>query len=105
MRTPMAVRRPRKSLVVVAGTTTGEHVAHAVGESLREVGIQTCFLGNEDDPRRIAAAIVDERADAVELCLGGACGVLLLRGLFRELAALGRSEVSIVVHRVDRDIA
>jgi methylmalonyl-CoA mutase cobalamin-binding subunit len=65
------------------------------------MGVEARYLGREDSGRRVAAAVVDEQADAVELCLerdGG--GVLLLRELLRELVKLGRHDVSIVVHKV-----
>jgi len=73
----------------------------ALVESLDRIGVQARYLGREDSARRVAAAVVDEQADAVELCLereGG--GVLLLRELLRELVQLGRDDVSIVVHRI-----
>jgi methylmalonyl-CoA mutase cobalamin-binding domain/chain len=99
----MAVRRPRRAIVVLAACRqTSDRLAHALSASLEEIGVETIYLGRERSAGTIAAAAADERADAVELCLarkGG--GVLLLRELLRELAEIGRRDVSIVVHRVD----
>lgn len=59
------------------------------------------YLGREQSPPRIAAVVVEQRADAVELCLAGTGGVLLLRELLHELIQVGRRDVSIVVHRAE----
>lgn len=97
---PLAPRRPRRCVVALAGNPrTGDRAARALAESLRGLGIETKYLGKEDSAHRIALAVADERADAVELCLGGG-GVMLLRELLRELARIGRRDVSIVVHRI-----
>jgi methylmalonyl-CoA mutase cobalamin-binding subunit len=88
---------------VLAGSSrTGERAVRGLAASLGKLGVETMYLGREEDVRRIAAVVVEERADAVELCLarsGG--GVLVLRELLRELTELGRRDVSIVVHRVE----
>jgi methylmalonyl-CoA mutase cobalamin-binding subunit len=96
----MRLRRPRRSLVVLAGAApTSDDQGRALVEALGGLGIETTYLGWEDSAQRIAAAAVEQRADAVELCLAGARGVLLLRELLRELIRVGRRDVSIVVHR------
>jgi methylmalonyl-CoA mutase cobalamin-binding domain/chain len=100
MSAPMAIRRPRKSVVVLAGSPNApEQAAHVLTDLLRTMGIDTCYLGRESSPRRIAAAVVEEQADAVELCLAGGAGVRLLRELLHELTSRDRRDVSIVVHR------
>jgi methylmalonyl-CoA mutase cobalamin-binding subunit len=100
MSTTMAVRRPRRSLVVLVGGGQ-PHCARGLVTSLAEAGVEACYLGREDDAGRIAAAVVDGGADAVELCLShGGGGVAVLRKLLRELVELGRRDVSIVVHRL-----
>jgi methylmalonyl-CoA mutase cobalamin-binding domain/chain len=98
----MAVRRPRRSVVVVAGGLgTSDRAARALAESLDEIGIATTYLGREERAGYIAAFATEEKADAIELCLeAGGRGVLLLRELLRELIRVGRSDVSIVVHRL-----
>jgi len=94
-------RRLRRAVVVMAARPrTGERAAHALVQSLTELGVQTVYLGVESDPCRIAQVVESERADTIELCLDGRGGVLLLRTLLRELDRLGRREVSIVVHRM-----
>jgi methylmalonyl-CoA mutase cobalamin-binding subunit len=86
--------------VVLSGSPrTGDRTAEALMRSLGELGVETVYLGVEDNPGRIAAVVAAERADAVELCLNGS-GVLLLRQLLGELAEVGRRDVSIVVHKV-----
>ena len=91
----------RRSLVVLTGDTeTGEPPARALAASLRQVGIEALYLGRQDDPRRIAASVVDEQADAIEICLGPRGGVSLLRQLLHELTDAGRRDVTIVVHRM-----
>ena len=99
----MALRRPRRSVVVVADSReSGDRAARALAESLADLGVEAIFLGREESARRIAAVAAAQRADAVELCVGAAGGkVLLLRELLRELIRIGRRDVSIVVHRVD----
>jgi hypothetical protein len=97
----MGVRCPRRSVVVFAGAASAsDQPARALERSLIELGVQTRYLGRENDASRIANAVVNEGADAVELCLAsGTSGVLLLRGLLRKLIEFGRRDVSIVVHR------
>jgi methylmalonyl-CoA mutase cobalamin-binding subunit len=101
--TSMAQRRPRKSVVVLAGSArTGERAVLALADSLARLGVETTYLGREESVERIAAFAVDEDADAVELCLPwGGVGVLTVCGLLRELMEIGRRDVSIVVHRVE----
>jgi methylmalonyl-CoA mutase cobalamin-binding subunit len=69
--------------------------------SLRSLGVQVTYLGREGSAERIARVVTEERADALELCLAPSGGVQLLRELLRELAELGRRDVSIVVHKHD----
>jgi methylmalonyl-CoA mutase cobalamin-binding domain/chain len=96
----MSVQRPRRAVVVLAGSgRVNDGHARGLAERLGELGVQTRYLGREQSAHRIAAVVVEERADAVELCLAGAGGVLLLRELLRELIQVGRRDVSIVVHR------
>jgi methylmalonyl-CoA mutase cobalamin-binding subunit len=88
--------------VLAASVEGGEGRARAVAESLGELGVEAMYLGREESVRRIAAFVAQQQADAVELCLarsGG--GVLLLRGLLRELTEMGRRDVSIVVHGIE----
>ena len=75
--------------------------AEALTQWLGELGIEATYIGREDDPARIAAAVVSVQADAVELCLTGHCGMAMLRDLVRELIKIGRRDVRIVVHRGD----
>ena len=99
----MAVRRPHRSLIVLATRPgTGERSARELAGSLAELGVEVIYLGRETSARRVAAAAVERRADAVELCLArDGRGVLLVRAVLRELIAIGRHDVSIVVHRVE----
>jgi methylmalonyl-CoA mutase cobalamin-binding subunit len=86
--------------VVLAGSEqTSDRPARGLVERLGELGVETMYLGREQSAHRIAAVVVEERADAVELCLEGLGGVSLLRELLRELIRVGRRDVSIVVHR------
>jgi methylmalonyl-CoA mutase cobalamin-binding subunit len=97
----MAVRRPRKSVVAIAGAArTSDSQAIELLRSLEEIGIQTTYQGHVDDPKRIAAAVRDEGADAVELYLGSGGAVLVLRELLHQLRVVGRGDASIVVHRI-----
>jgi methylmalonyl-CoA mutase cobalamin-binding subunit len=101
VRTPMAVRRPRKSLIVVASNLrASESHARTLARSLRQLGVETSYLGGVTDAGRIAATVRDVGADAVEVCLEAPGGARLLRDLLRELTEIGRRDVSIVVHRV-----
>jgi methylmalonyl-CoA mutase cobalamin-binding domain/chain len=98
----ISVRRPRRAVVVLAGGGgMSDGPARGLLASLGELGVETVYLGREANARRIAAVVVEERADVVELCLAGAGGVLLLRELLRELNQIGRRDVSIVVQRVE----
>jgi methylmalonyl-CoA mutase cobalamin-binding domain/chain len=99
---PMALRRPRRALVVAVGDgPTSERSAKGIAESLDQLGVEAIYLGTEQDAPRIAAIAAAERADAVEVCLTGTGGVIFLRQLLRELIEIGRRDVSIVVHRAD----
>lgn len=69
-------------------------------DALRELGVDATYLGQEDNPRRIAAAVIAQSADAVEMCVGGCGGVTLLRAVLRELNEIGRQRVSVVPHRI-----
>jgi methylmalonyl-CoA mutase cobalamin-binding subunit len=100
MTQPMAVRRPRRALVVAVGEgPASERSAARLTESLEALGVETIYLGSEQRASLIAAIAADERADAVEVCLSGSAGVIFLRQLLRELIEIGRRDVSIVVHR------
>jgi methylmalonyl-CoA mutase cobalamin-binding subunit len=93
-----AGRRPRRSVLVLAGNGhVGDDAVTAVARSLRATGTELFYLGREDCSARIAAAVADMGADAVEVCIAGNGGVLLIRQLLREL---DRNRVSIVVHRL-----
>jgi methylmalonyl-CoA mutase cobalamin-binding subunit len=102
MTTSMAVRMPRRAVVAAAGLR-GAHdeAASALAETLTALDIDTICLGPVDSAMRIASAVSETHADAVELCLcEGAAGVIIVRDLLRELIRRDRREVSIVVHRV-----
>lgn len=91
----------RRSVVVVVGNGGGSDLgAQALVKTLGEAGIEVLYLGREGSASRIAALATEARADAVEVCLAGEGGVLVLRDLLRELVRLDRREVTIVVHRV-----
>jgi methylmalonyl-CoA mutase cobalamin-binding subunit len=91
--------RARRSLVVLVGNAPlGERHAQALAASLEAGGVETIQLGREHDARRLAALAVEHEADAIEVCVAGARGVPLLHQLLRELIALGRRDVRIVVH-------
>jgi methylmalonyl-CoA mutase cobalamin-binding subunit len=102
MSASMATRRPQRSLVVLASAgPEWEAPARALTQSLEQLGVQATYLGAGEDAQAIAAAVVHHRADGVELCLTGGRGVLMLLELLRALVDVGRSDVSIVVHRLD----
>ena len=93
--------RPAKSVVVSVGEgRTDDRATRALVESLNEAGVETLYLGREQDAHRIAASLVESHSDAVEVCLTGGSSMAVLRELLRELIRLGRGEASIVVHRV-----
>jgi methylmalonyl-CoA mutase cobalamin-binding domain/chain len=96
-----AARRRRTSVVVLAGDErVSDRGARALARSLGAAGIEILYLGREASACRIAASVADARADAVQVCLAGAGGMVLLRDLLRELKRRERPDVSIVVHRV-----
>jgi methylmalonyl-CoA mutase cobalamin-binding domain/chain len=93
---------PRRSLVVVAGTgDADDRAVEGLISTLGGLSVETIYLGREQRPSRIATVVAEQQADAIELCLAGAGGVLLLRDLLRELIQIGRRDVSIVVHRME----
>jgi methylmalonyl-CoA mutase cobalamin-binding subunit len=95
----VAPPRARRSLIVLIGDAAlGERHARALAGSLEASGVETIQLGREEDASRIAALAAEWEADAVELCVAGGRGVPLLHQLLRELIALGRRDVRIVVH-------
>lgn len=97
----MAVRRPRRSVVVLAGEgSASESDGRALVNSIAAFGVQTHYLGNESNASRIVAAVTRHQADAIDLCVAQPGCVLLLRQLLRELMDAGRRDVSIVVHRI-----
>jgi methylmalonyl-CoA mutase cobalamin-binding domain/chain len=94
--------RRRRSLVVLAGQGgVSDRGARALAASLAGAGIESIYLGREGSPARIARAAVAEAADAVELCIAGGGGVLIIRELLRELDRIGRRDVTLVLHRVE----
>jgi methylmalonyl-CoA mutase cobalamin-binding subunit len=94
--------RPRRALVVLAGTArVCDSDVQTLISSLRELGIDATCLQDWHSVSRIAAAVADAQADTLELCVKGNSGVLLIRELLRELIAIGRRDVSVIVHRVD----
>jgi methylmalonyl-CoA mutase cobalamin-binding domain/chain len=96
-----AIRRERRSVVVMAGDgRTSDRGARALAQSLADAGTPILYLGRARSAQQIAHAAAEAEADAVELCLPGAGGVMLIRELLRELNGLGRRHVSLVVHRV-----
>jgi methylmalonyl-CoA mutase cobalamin-binding subunit len=102
----MSVRCPRRAIVALVGNgQVDERCARALLESLGKLGVETVYLGRGDSAEQIAAAVAQQRADAVELCLTGPGGVLLLRELLRQLIKIGRRDVSIVVHRNAQPVA
>jgi methylmalonyl-CoA mutase cobalamin-binding subunit len=97
----MRVRRPRKSIVALAGDVrAGETHAKALESLLAELGAETTYLGHVQDACHIVNSVREQDADAVEICMGPAGGIVLLRDLLRRLTEAGRRDVSIVVHRV-----
>jgi methylmalonyl-CoA mutase cobalamin-binding subunit len=96
-----SLARQRRSLIVLVGDDrVADSSARALAQSLHDAGIATEYLGRESSARRVSAAAVVGRADAIEVCLPGAGGVRFLRELLSELNAAGRRQVSIVVHRI-----
>jgi methylmalonyl-CoA mutase cobalamin-binding subunit len=96
---PVAAPHARRSLIVLVGDAArGERHAQALAGSLEATGVETIQLGREEDASRIAALAAEHEADAIELCVAGGRGVPLLHRLLRELIALGRRDVRIVVH-------
>jgi CTP:molybdopterin cytidylyltransferase MocA len=93
--------RARKAVVVLVGDqpTVGQSIFRLL-DALDELGVATTYLGREHDGARIAATAAGLGADTVEVCIAGCGGVRVLRELLRELIALDRGNVSIVVHRV-----
>jgi methylmalonyl-CoA mutase cobalamin-binding subunit len=92
-------RRPRRALVVLAGHPPDEREARRLIGALGALGIEVTYLGADVDACDIALAAAEQGADAIEVCMTGSGGVILLRDLLRELIAIGRRDVSIVVHR------
>jgi len=99
---PMAIRRPKRSVVVRAGDARDDDLfARQLLALLAELGVETTYAGRNESAGSIASVAVEAHADTIELCLGRGMGVKLLRDLLRELVELGRRDVSIVVHRMD----
>jgi hypothetical protein len=98
----MAIRPPRKAVVVlVGGAGPADNGVLSLLETLAALDVETLNLGREDSAKRIAAAVSKVQADAVEVCVGAEARTAgLLLELLRELIAVGRRDVSIVVHRL-----
>jgi methylmalonyl-CoA mutase cobalamin-binding subunit len=98
---PPPVRR-RKAVVAVAARN-GDHAlaVETITQALGAVGVEAMTLGRVDNAARIAAAVSEAQAEAIQLCIAdGATGVPLLRELLRELIRRDLRSVSIVVHRI-----
>jgi methylmalonyl-CoA mutase cobalamin-binding subunit len=94
--------RERRSVVAVMGSArASDSVAQAPAESLPSYGVEAVYLGRLESPRHLATATVKERATTIELCLARSGRVSWLRELLRELARVGRRDVSVVVHRTE----
>lgn len=88
--------------MLVGDAGAGEDPGRVLARALRELGVETTYIGKENDARRVVSAAVDHRADAIELCVIEGGGVPLLRQLVRELTSVGRRDLSIVVHKAGR---
>jgi methylmalonyl-CoA mutase cobalamin-binding domain/chain len=97
---PPTLRRRKAIVVFVGDDRVGDRGARALEGSLREVGIDSLYLGHQTDAAQIAACAHAAGADTLEICVAGGPAVRLLRELLQELRRLGRPDLSIVVHRV-----
>jgi hypothetical protein len=67
---PMGLRCPRKSVIVFAGgATASDQPARVLEQTRAESGMDTTYVGTQEDESRSVELVADEGADAVELCL------------------------------------
>ena len=74
--------------------------ARALAGSLRRAGLDAVYVGHETSARRIAASATGAGADAIELCVASPAAMRVVRELLRELKALDRGDLNLVVHKV-----
>jgi methylmalonyl-CoA mutase cobalamin-binding subunit len=88
-------------VVFAAEPGTNERAAESLAHALRARGVRVVYLGSDLSAERVAAAVEDASADAIDVCLSGRGAIAFLRELLRELGRLECRGVRIVLHRVD----
>lgn len=88
---------PRGILIAKPGLDGHDRGAKLVARALRDAGFEVIYTGIRQKPRQIAAAAVQEDVDLVGLSILSGAHIGLTGKVAAELAALGASDVPIVV--------
>ncbi len=102
-----AVHRPYRVVVAKPGLDGHDRGAKVIARALRDHGFEVVYTGLHQTPEQIAAAVVQEDADALGLSLLSGAHLTLVPRVIDELASAGRDDVVVLVGGIipDADIA
>ena len=101
-----AVERPYRVVVAKPGLDGHDRGAKVIARALRDAGFEVIYTGLHQTPEQIAAAAVQEDADAVGLSLLSGAHMTLVPKVIDELRAAGLEDVVVMVGGIipDADI-
>ena len=101
-----AVERPYRVVVAKPGLDGHDRGAKVIARALRDAGFEVIYTGLHQTPEHIAAAAVQEDADAVGLSLLSGAHMTLVPKVIDELRAAGLEDVVVMVGGIipDADI-
>ena len=92
-----AVERPYRVVVAKPGLDGHDRGAKVIARALRDAGFEVIYTGLHQTPEQIAAAAVQEDADAVGLSLLSGAHMTLVPKVIEELRAAGLDDVVVIV--------
>ncbi|MDA8373795.1 MAG: cobalamin B12-binding domain-containing protein [Actinomycetota bacterium] len=92
-----AVERPYRVVVAKPGLDGHDRGAKVIARALRDAGFEVIYTGLHQTPEQIAAAAVQEDADAVGLSLLSGAHMTLVPKVIDELRAAGLDDVVVMV--------
>jgi methylmalonyl-CoA mutase C-terminal domain/subunit len=91
------MRRPYRVVVAKPGLDGHDRGAKVIARALRDAGFEVVYTGLHQSPEQVAAAVVQEDADAVGLSLLSGAHLTLVPRVIEALAGQGRSDVLVIV--------
>ncbi len=91
------MERPYRVVVAKPGLDGHDRGAKVIARALRDAGFEVIYTGLHQTPEQIAAAAVQEDADAVGLSLLSGAHMTLVPKVIEELRAAGLDDVVVIV--------